>query len=52
MVAAVCSMGRPIGNLALEIADAAREVRRSIDGNVRNWLTDIDRCHDAYRPMH
>lgn len=36
-----CRMGCPIGNLALELSDNHPEIRRLIDLNFRNWITEV-----------
>lgn len=43
-----CSMGCPIGNLALELSDNHTEVRQLIDLNFRNWCACVEKwLHDA-----
>ena len=37
-----CTMGCPIGNLALEVADSHPEVRRLIDLNFNNWVNVVE----------
>jgi len=37
-----CTMGCPIGNLALEVADSHPEVRRLIDLNFANWIAAVE----------
>lgn len=41
-----CTLGCPIGNLALELADAAPEVREKIALNFSNWCKVIEKCLD------
>jgi AcrR family transcriptional regulator len=38
-----CKMGCPIGNLAIEVGDADPEVRRLIDLNFSNWISNVER---------
>lgn len=37
-----CTMGCPVGNLALEVADSHPEVRPLIDLNFRNWVAAVE----------
>ena len=37
-----CTMGCPIGNLALEVADSHPDVRRLIDLNFSNWIGAVE----------
>lgn len=37
-----CTMGCPVGNLALEVADSHPEVRALIDLNFRNWIAVVE----------
>jgi TetR/AcrR family transcriptional regulator, transcriptional repressor for nem operon len=37
-----CTMGCPIGNLALEVADSHPEVRRLIELNFANWIRAVE----------
>jgi AcrR family transcriptional regulator len=37
-----CTMGCPIGNLALEVADSHPEVRKLIDMNFNNWIGAVE----------
>ncbi|HYE61808.1 MAG TPA: TetR/AcrR family transcriptional regulator [Phycisphaerales bacterium] len=37
-----CTMGCPVGNLALEVADSHPEVRPLIDLNFRNWVSAVE----------
>jgi TetR/AcrR family transcriptional repressor of nem operon len=37
-----CTMGCPVGNLALEVADSHPEVRALIDLNFRNWIGVVE----------
>ena len=41
MLKSGCTMGCPVGNLALELSDNHPEVRRLLDLNFRNWAAGI-----------
>ncbi len=41
-----CTLGCPIGNLALELADSKPLVREKISQNFTNWCVAIRRCLD------
>lgn len=41
-----CTMGCPIGNLALEVGDSHPEMRELIDLNFRNWASGVRRWLD------
>lgn len=47
LVLSECSGGCPIGNLALELADARPAVREKIALNFTNWCKAIESCLDA-----
>jgi TetR/AcrR family transcriptional repressor of nem operon len=42
-----CTLGCPIGNLALELADAGPAVHKKIALNFANWCRAIEQCLDA-----
>lgn len=44
-----CRMGCPIGNLALELSDNHPEIRRLIDLNFRNWITEVRKWLESAR---
>ena len=44
-----CTMGCPIGNLALEVADSHPEVRRLVDQNFSNWISEVESWLKASR---
>src|SRR4051812_23295725 len=37
-----CTMGCPVGNLALEVADSHPQVRTLVDVNFRNWVAAVE----------
>jgi AcrR family transcriptional regulator len=37
-----CTMGCPVGNLALEVADSHPQVRTLVDLNFRNWIGAVE----------
>lgn len=41
-----CTLGCPIGNLALELGDSLPHVREKISLNFKNWCAAIRRCLD------
>lgn len=47
LVESGCSLGCPIGNLALEVSEAAPEVRPDIQRNFDNWTRGVEAWLDA-----
>lgn len=49
LIQSQCTVGCPIGNLALELPDAKPEIRAKIALNFTNWCKAIQLCLDAAR---